>query len=553
MNTTEATTRYDVAIIGTGIAGSMLGAILARNGLRVLLLDAGAHPKFAVGESTIPYTLVALRTIAERYDVPEIKTLATFTDCTKVLGPHFGVKKHFSFLLHEKGKEQNPKWVNQFNTPGLLHEASHLFRQETDAYMFHVAIRYGCIPRQQVKIGEVDIDGSGVTLSCEDGSTYLARYVVDASGFRSPLADQFGLREKPTRLKHHSRSLFTHMVGVTPTDDIMHHPASERPPVPWYEGTVHHMFERGWFWVIGFDNHKSSNNPLCSVGLTFDPRVYPKDDSMTPEEEFRYYASLYPAVERQFQGAKSVREWVSTDRLQYSASTSIGDRYCLMAHAYGFIDPLFSRGLSNTAEVINSLAWRLIAASEDDDFSAERFEYVSRLEAGLLDYNDDLVNSAFISFSDYDLWNAVFRVWAYGSNLGTFRLQDAITKYWKTGDDNHFLELEDPPNLGLWWPDHQGYKALFDLMVEQCESFERGEITSSAAAETLFSAITSADFIPPPMGFTDRHARFLNPTPAKMAKTAAWMVREAPPELRELGVGVFLEAGKAKLRGGRLF
>ena len=47
------TDRYHVAILGAGIAGSMLAAVLARNGVRVLLVDAATHPRFAVGESTI--------------------------------------------------------------------------------------------------------------------------------------------------------------------------------------------------------------------------------------------------------------------------------------------------------------------------------------------------------------------------------------------------------------------------------------------------------------------------------------------------------------------
>ncbi|MFD0430980.1 NAD(P)-binding protein [Streptomyces zhihengii] len=36
--------QYDVAILGSGMAGGMLGAVLARNGVKVLLLDAGTHP-----------------------------------------------------------------------------------------------------------------------------------------------------------------------------------------------------------------------------------------------------------------------------------------------------------------------------------------------------------------------------------------------------------------------------------------------------------------------------------------------------------------------------
>lgn len=50
----EIQQKYDVAIIGSGIAGSTLAAILARQGLSVLIFEAGTHPKFAIGESNDP-------------------------------------------------------------------------------------------------------------------------------------------------------------------------------------------------------------------------------------------------------------------------------------------------------------------------------------------------------------------------------------------------------------------------------------------------------------------------------------------------------------------
>ena len=546
-------TTYDVAILGTGIAGSMLGAILARHGAKVLLIDASQHPRFAIGESTIPYTLLTLRTLAERYDVPEIRTLATFTDARKTIGEVFGVKKHFGYLLHHEGQPQNPREVNEFNTPGLLHEAAHLYRQDTDAWLFHVAVRYGCRARQNCRIADLDFDGSGVTLGAVSGETFRARYLVDASGYRSPVAEKFGLREDPCRFKHHSRSVWNHMLNVTPTDDLFNHPPEHRPPVPWYQGTVHHMFERGWFWVIGFDNNKWSRNPLCSVGLTLDPRRFPKPENMTPEQDFYHHAARFPDIARQFEGAKPVREWVSTPRLQYSSSNCVGDRYFLLSHAAGFIDPLFSRGLSNTAEAINALAWRLLRAVEDDDFSAERLEYVNRLQQGLFDYNDELVNAAFIAWSDYDLWTAVFRIWGWGTNAGTYRLQKAITKFRKDGRDDHFCALEEVPHLGLYWPDHDGFAKLFDSMVTQCDLVEQGSITSGQAADDLYAQLVRADFVPKHFGFCERGERFLNPTPARLAKMARWAHRDADPEVRDLVVSNGLEALKARAKGQKLF
>ena len=53
----EQPPEYDVLILGSGLAGSLTAAILARHGAKVLLIDAAQHPRFAVGESTTPQTI----------------------------------------------------------------------------------------------------------------------------------------------------------------------------------------------------------------------------------------------------------------------------------------------------------------------------------------------------------------------------------------------------------------------------------------------------------------------------------------------------------------
>src|SRR5258708_30512176 len=80
-------TTYDVAILGTGIGGTLLGAILAANGQKVLLLEQGKHPPFTIGESTIPQTTVLLRLIAKPYNVPEIPPPFNFTSVRQPVTP----------------------------------------------------------------------------------------------------------------------------------------------------------------------------------------------------------------------------------------------------------------------------------------------------------------------------------------------------------------------------------------------------------------------------------------------------------------------------------
>ena len=117
------TDRYHVAILGAGIAGSMLAAVLARNGVRVLLVDAATHPRFAVGESTIPTTSAMIRIISERYRVPEIAPLASFAGIRDHVSRNCGRKQNFGFVYHREGGWQDPRETNQFTIPKLLRTA----------------------------------------------------------------------------------------------------------------------------------------------------------------------------------------------------------------------------------------------------------------------------------------------------------------------------------------------------------------------------------------------------------------------------------------------
>ncbi|GGR68260.1 NAD(P)/FAD-dependent oxidoreductase [Streptomyces roseolus] len=549
-------TETDVLILGSGLAGSIMGSILARQGVDVTLIDAGQHPRFAVGESQNPQLVEWLHILAVRYDVPEIKHMLDVKAITEHMGPHHGRKQSFGFVTHRENREPDPREATMFVIPKMLTEAIHLYRQDTDSYYLNVAAKYGCTIRQNWWATDIDFDDDGVTVTGKSGEVFRAKYLIDASGFRSPLAQKFDLRESPSRLKHHARSMFTHYVGIKPYDDVCNYPEALRPPAesPFHGGTLHHLIERGWFWIIPFDNYKDSKNPVCSVGLTLDERLYPKPADMTPEQEFQHYLDKFPAVKRQFEGASRIREWVNTaDRIQYSSKKTVGDRWCLMSHAAGFVDPLYSRGLSNTFEVVDALAWRLLDALRDDDFSAERFEYVERLEQGLLDHNDKIVNSSYISFSHFRLWNAVFRVWACFTTPATMRQIRARQNFEIDGDDRHFKEMENSPYTGLWWPDSHAFKHLFELTNTTCERYEAGEIDGDKAADIVFEAIRECESVNTPFGWKDpEDHRFYRATTPTMMKFMWWANTTGPKEMRDLGRSFLAGAVKQGLRGRKV-
>lgn len=532
MNTKDpAHERYDVAILGAGMAGGMLGAVLARNGVKVLLIDAGTHPRFAVGESTIPYTSAMTRIVGERYEVPEIVHMASFRGIQDHVSPMSGRKQNFGFVYHREGQDQNPDEINQLVVPEWQRTESHLFRQDTDAYLFHLAVRYGVTPLLGTRIADIETGPDGAVLRSDRGVEYRAEYLVDGSGFRSPVADAFGLREEPTRARHHSRTLFTHMVGVTPYDDAPS-AAGHQQPSPWHHGTLHHVFDGGWLWVIPFDNHDDAISPLCSVGLTFDERVFPKDGS--PQEEFDAFLEKFPQIAEQFTDARAVRPWVATGRLQYSSSNTVGERYCLTAHAAGFIDALYSRGLTNTLEVVNSLAWRLIEASRDGDWSTERFEYIDRLQQGLYDVHDDLVYSSFVGFKHYDLWNAVTRVWESTSIMPTMTVERAYRRFMENRDEQILKDLEQTTTPGLPAPVGEDISSLLTLTRSTCQAVEAGGLEPAEAAELLFEQLRESKFLPEPFALGDPDNKCFEATPELLGQALEWGRTKAPEHIAGL-------------------
>ena len=44
----------DVLVLGAGFAGALMALVAQRLGLRVVLLEKGRHPRFAIGESSTP-------------------------------------------------------------------------------------------------------------------------------------------------------------------------------------------------------------------------------------------------------------------------------------------------------------------------------------------------------------------------------------------------------------------------------------------------------------------------------------------------------------------
>jgi FADH2 O2-dependent halogenase len=527
-NTTD---KYDVAILGSGLAGSCLAAILARHGKRTLLLEGQQHPRFAIGESVVPEFGARAHLLALAYDVPELADMANFQLVRHRVSSNSGVKRNFTFLHHGPGNEHRSEHTSQFETMTYpLGPDTHIYRADLDSWLTGVAIQYGAVYRDRSPVEDVDFRDDGATVSA-GGRDYEADFVLDTTGFRSILASKFDLRSE-VELATNSRSIFTHMAGVA---SIMEARRQDDPlgiPSPPDQGTLHHLFDGGWFWVIPFDNHEQATNATCSVGLTLDRRVHP-DNDLSAEEEFQSFVQRFPTVAKQFENARAVRGWVKTGRIQYQSKRLAGDRWCLLPHAAAFVDPLFSGGMPLTLLGVHQVARIVMDAVDEGSFEAQRFAGLEEDAFENLQLQDKLIHSAYIAFRSPALFNAWYRIWALGNYHATLSLYRLSLNYKVSGRREFIDEASRPRNRRLLGMGLPRMRTLLEDGHDVLRRLDDGEADEAQTLDALFGLLGKADWAPPSFHLTERARRYIvRFTVLPLLRMIFWGKRNAPEDMR---------------------
>lgn len=526
--------RYDTIVFGSGLAGSSLAAIIAKQGFSVLLLDKDRHPRFAIGEAMLPQSAMWMWIVSQRFGIPEIGNLCTPAGLARYVSPKHGQKRAIGFAYHRVGVRHESSESHLLVPPMVpMFAESHLFRQDTDAYMLNAAIFYGATSREEVVIEDVNIDDSGVEVCLGGGEKFQGRYLIDATGYRSVLADKFGLRDHADDAATCSRTLFTHVEGLKPFDELLEDHEQSGLSQRWHDGTLHHVFDGGWMWIIPFGNHSLSTNHIASVGLSLDLKKFPRRD-IAPEQEFWEIVKRFPSIMAHLEGVKPVRPWTGTGRLQYSANGSVGPRYAVLSHAYGFIDALYSRGLISTFESLHAVASRLLDALRTDDFSMQRFEYINRLHRAQFAVTDQTVYNAYRAMADFKLWDAWTKIWMALKLYGDLWIFRSIMKFVHSGDSAILAAMDEEPRPGAGAPFAKQTQALLDLTTRLLDELDRGSLTVDAVACQMLDALGRAEWLPQDIyGWGDKASRHIEFTDEVMMKLFTWGNTAAPQWLRE--------------------
>lgn len=535
-NTSVGRVAVDVVVLGSGLAGSILAAILSRHGHSVVMVERGRHPRMAIGESLVPASAMLFWILGQKHEIPEVRTLAHLDSVSRNVAPSSGVKQGANYAYHRDGQRSlHPGESSLFIGPKQpIFRESQFFRQDIDHYLVKAAQRHGVHYRDSTIVTGLDIDGKRAAVDLDDGSTLTARFVVDASGRNSVLARTFGLREEPCRLRHHSRTIFSHFTNVPPLEEIEPDAEGVKVSASWSQGTLHHVFDGGWFWVIPFDNYPRSTSKLVSVGLTVDPRRHPRPDGVEPEKEFASFVDRFPVVKRHLGPARAVRPFVGTDRIQYSSTRAVGERFLLLPHAYGFVDPLFSRGIWRLLEAVDVIADELLAALSDDDLSVDRFGAVDTMQAAMLDDTDQMVFNAFRATADYDTWTAWLRIWFADELLTTLPVLAATFRCVAEGDETVFERLAGGRRPGTGFSFSARLQALIDAAESDLDLVEAGRLTPAEARVRVCDRLDQADFLPDNLMDWRRPDRFgMDLTPPNLVRLQWWGRRHAPEGVRD--------------------
>ncbi|MFF4761627.1 FAD-dependent monooxygenase [Streptomyces sp. NPDC001292] len=538
----------DVAILGGSLAAATLATILAAHDVRVTVVDDAEPSPFPQGEMGV-HAAGVFRILAERYHVPELAHLSTVKDIHEHITPTVGAEHCHSFLYHREGRHQDPSELLQVCPPKGAPPEPHFHRPDIDTHLLRTAGDRGADVRRGVKVTGAVPGPDAVLVFLSDGARIRARYLVDAAGPDSPLVSELGLREDPVRFTTVSRTLSTHMTGVRPFAEVVADRAAQyKVPMPWARGSMHHLTDGAYLAVLPFGNHPDPDPRMLSVSLTLDARRFPAGNSagLSAEGEFRAFVARFPTLAAQFEHAVAEHPWRSTERNQYAASRTVGDRWCLIADSAGYVEPFISRGLGIALETVNVLAWRLLDAVRDGDFSAERFAPVDGFTRSHLDANDDLAAMVHAALCDPALVKSVLFVLEVGFRYGGFPLLTAYSQLRSTGSDAALRALETVPYRGHVFAGHEGYHRLFAATAATCAAVAAGELDPHAASERVFRSVREAEFVPRAFGLEDPAVRSLQITPVTILRLALWTLRGAPRDIAPL-----IRAGiKSVLRGG---
>jgi flavin-dependent dehydrogenase len=354
--------RYDVAILGGGIAGLTLALQLkqSRPALRVLVAERQCHPvpeaAHKVGESSVELQAHYLRNVLGLEDHLEKDQLRKF-----------GLRFFFS---HDANQDitRRVEYGQVFPAPLPSYQLDR-GRLENElgqrVSAAGVDFRSGCKVQQVLLNSD---DGPHVVRLSQEGSErqITARWVVDASGRASLLKRKLGLAKAAGHHANASWFRIGYPIDINEWSDD----AAWRGRITDGErrlSTNHLMGYGYWVWLIPLASDS------ISIGIVADARIHPFTGFNTFERALNWLRDHEPQCARavdahldKLQDFRVMRDYAYSCEQVYSK-----DRWCLTGEAGVFTDPLYSSG-GDLIAISNGLVTDLLETDLDGEEIARK-------------------------------------------------------------------------------------------------------------------------------------------------------------------------------------
>lgn len=466
----------DVAVVGSGFAGALCALALRRRGRRVALIERGRHPRFAIGESTTPLTNLLLEELADRYDLPQIRSFSKWGTWQRTRPDvACGLKRGFTFLFHDLDepfvdKADHARQLLVAASPNDEVADTHWYRPDFDQALVEHAESAGAIYMDETRLEAIHDNGGGMRL---DGTRHgrgvaiTAGFVIDASGPRGFLTTALGTGSAPLRWLPPTQGLFTHFEGVDLWDEVV--PSEGTPPYPPDAAALHHVFPGGWIWVLRF------NNGITSAGAALtDPLAATLKASQGAPAWERLLRAL-PSVQEQFRQARATLPFVHAPRVAFRCREVVGEKWSLLPSAAGVIDPLLSTGFPLTLLGIARLLELLERTDPGPERRAALAAYADTTQTEL-DVTEQLVSALYASMTDPALFKRLsllyFAAASYSETVRRLGRPHLAPGFLLNAHHHFGAELRACAALAMRVPVGAARTALFDRIDRAIEPFD---------------------------------------------------------------------------------